>query len=138
MILLDTNVISEPLKAQPVEAVVRWLDAQSLATLYLSALTVAEIRYGIAVLPTGRRREGLAERFESEVLPAFGPRVLSFDEPAATAYANLRAAARAAGYGLGVIDAQIAAIASVAGFSVATRDTAPFEFCGVGVINPFE
>ena len=79
MILVDTNVISETLRQQPDPAVVRWMDTQSIETLYLSAVTVAELRYGIAVLPEGRRRQVLHSGLEQSVLPLFEGRILPFD-----------------------------------------------------------
>ena len=79
MILVDTNVISETLRQQPDPAVVRWMDTQSIETLYLSAVTVAELRYGIAVLPEGRKRQVLHNGLEQSVLPLFEGRILPFD-----------------------------------------------------------
>jgi predicted nucleic acid-binding protein len=137
MIILDTNVISEPLRPRPNKGVVGWLDAQSAETVYLTTITVAEIRFGIASLPKGRRKQRLHDRFEGEFLRAFAGRTLVFDEPATSAYAALRARARHEGRSIGDFDALIASIAAVHGFIVATRDTAPFEAVGVSVVNPF-
>lgn len=138
MIILDTNVLSEPLRSTPHPGVVAWLDAQAVDTLFLTTLTLAEIRYGIASLPKGRRRTTLRQRFENDVVPVFADRILPFDEPASTAYAELRATARAGGRAIGDFDALIAAIAHSQGFAVATRDLAPFEAARVPVINPFD
>lgn len=138
MIILDTNVISEPLRPKPNAGVVSWLDAQVVETLYLTTISLAEVRYGIACLPEGGRRQKLRDRFEGEFVPLFHGRTLAFDEPAATAYAALRVKARAQGRVIGDFDALIASIASATGFTVATRDTAPFEAAGVAVINPFD
>jgi predicted nucleic acid-binding protein len=137
VIILDTNVVSEPLRPKPLPAVVEWLDAQSAETLYLTTVSLAEIRYGIAALPRGRRRTRLHELFETQFVPAFAGRILSFDEPASATYGDLRAKARAAGRAIGDFDALIAAIASSRDFVVATRDTSPFEAAGVEVVNPF-
>jgi len=137
MIVLDTNVLLEPLRPTPDRAVVTWLDAQSITTLYVTAISLAEIRYGLAALPAGRRRTALVTRFENEVVPLFEGRVLAFDERAAGAYATLRARMRATGHAIGDLDALIAAIASSYGFTVATRDVRPFESAGLSVINPF-
>lgn len=137
MIVLDTNVISEPLRKEPLTAVVEWLDAQPIETLYLTTVSLAEIRYGIEALPDGRRRTRLRELFEAQFMSAFAGRILSFDEPASAAYGELRAKARAAGRAIGDFDALIAAIAVSRDFLVATRDTSPFEAASVGVINPF-
>lgn len=137
MIIVDTNVISEPLRPAPDPHVVAWLDEQVVETLFLTAITVAEVRFGIASLPRGKRRRELERRVEDEVLPLFADRVLAFDEPASAAYAQIRARARAEGRAIGTTDAYIAAIARALGHAVATRDTAPFEAAKVAVINPF-
>lgn len=79
MILLDTNVVSEPLRPEPDARVIEWIDAQPLETLYLSAMTVAELRAGVALLPAGKRRNNLHEFLEKRVLPSFAGRVLPFD-----------------------------------------------------------
>jgi len=137
MILVDTNVISETLRQQPDPAVVRWMDAQSIGTLYLSAVTVAELRYGIAVLPEGRKRQVLHSGLEQSVLPLFEGRILPFDGTAAESYAELMAAARRRGRGVSAADGYIAATAHAAGLMVATRDTSPFEAVGLAVVNPW-
>ena len=137
MILVDTNVISETLRQQPDPAVVRWMDTQSIETLYLSAVTVAELRYGIAVLPEGRKRQVLHNGLEQSVLPLFEGRILPFDGAAAISYAELMAAARRRGRGVSAADGYIAATAHAAGLMVATRDTSPFEAAGLAVINPW-
>jgi predicted nucleic acid-binding protein len=138
MILLDTNVISEPLRRDPHTRVLEWIDAQALETLYLSVITVAELRAGIALIPAGKRRDSLHENLEKRLLPMFANRVLSFDMACTTAYAGLLAKSRAAGLTVETADAFIAAIALANGFAVATRDTRPFETAGVSVINPWE
>ena len=138
MILLDTNVISEPLRRDPHTRVLEWIDAQALETLYLSVITVAELRAGIALIPAGKRRDSLHENLEKRLLPMFANRVLSFDMACTTAYAGLLAKSRAAGLTVETADAFIAAIALANGFAVATRDTRPFETAGVNVINPWE
>jgi len=138
VILVDTNVISEPLRVAPDPQVVAWLDAQPLETLFLSVVTVAELRYGVTRLPNGRRRKLLAERLETQILPAFAGRVLTFDLLATQAYADLMARAQTTGITIGMADGYIAAIAKASGMSVATRDTRPFEAAGIPVINPWE
>ncbi len=137
MIILDTNVVSEPLRPAPTEAVISWLDSQAVETLYLTTITLAELRYRIAALPDGRRQQRLRDRLEDEFLPLFEGRVLSFDEPASLAYGELRARTRTEGRAMGDRDALIAAVALAHGFCVATRDTAPFLAAGVTVIDPF-
>lgn len=138
MILLDTNVISEPLRREPEPGVIEWIDAQALETLYLSAITVAELRSGIALLPAGKRRTGLLENLERRVLPLFAGRVLPFDLPCTQTYAELIAKAQKAGQAIAAADGFIAATAAANGFAVATRDTSPFEAAGVTVINPWK
>lgn len=138
MILLDTNVISEPLRREPEPGVIEWIDAQALETLYLSAITVAELRSGIALLPAGKRRTGLLENLERRVLPLFAGRVLPFDLPCTETYAELIAKAQKAGLAIAAADGFIAATAAANGLAVATRDTSPFEAAGVTVINPWK
>lgn len=138
MILLDTNVISEPLRPSPETRVSDWIDAQPLETLYLSTMTVAELRAGVALMPAGRRRTVLHEHLEKRVLPMFAGRVLPFDLSCTSAYAELLATARKAGSGIETADACIAAVAFANGFIVATRDTSPFQAAGLTVINPWE
>lgn len=138
MILLDTNVVSEPLRHAPEARVIEWIDAQPLETLYLSAMTVAELRAGVTLLPAGKRRTALHESLEKHVLPMFVGRVLPFDLPCTNAYAELLATVRKAGGGIETADACIAAIAVANGFNVATRDTSPFEAAGLTVINPWK
>ncbi len=138
MIVIDTNVISELWKAAPSARVLAWVDAQPIETLYLSAITVAELRFGIAALPKGKRRTIFEERLERDVLPLFSGRVLAFDLPAAQAYATLMARARTAGKPIGQADAYIAATAAAHGHHIATRDTAPFLAAGIAVINPWD
>jgi predicted nucleic acid-binding protein len=137
MIVLDTNVISEPLRNKPAPEVVEWLDAQPLETLYLSVITVAELRFGISRLPAGKRRNNLREHLETRVLSAFAGRILVFDLAATQAYADLMAKAQASGVSIGLADGFIAAITLANGMSVATRDTAPFLAAKVPVIDPW-
>ena len=137
MIVLDTNVISEPLKPRADQAVIRWLDSQDPETLYLTATNLAEILIGIALLPAGKRKRGMELAMQSLLTKLFAGRFLSFDREAAIAFALLGSRAAAKGYPISVADCQIAAIAAVHGFAVATRDTAPFLAAGVPVINPW-
>ncbi|BBO99485.1 type II toxin-antitoxin system VapC family toxin [Sulfuriferula nivalis] len=137
MILLDTNIISEPLKAAGNANVLAWIDAQIIETLYLSTISLAELRFGIAALPEGKRRDTLHFSLEQRVLPLFVGRILSFDDPASQSYATLRSSARAAGLAIAPADGYIAAIAATHGLAVATRDTSPFEAAGLTVINPW-
>ena len=137
MIILDTNVISEPLKPRADQAVIRWLDAQDPETLYLTAVNLAEVLIGIALLPAGKRKRGMELAARSLQMKLFAGRFLSFDREAAIAFSLLGSRAAAKGYPISVADCQIAAIAAVHGFTVATRDTAPFLAAGVPIINPW-
>ncbi|CAK11847.1 type II toxin-antitoxin system VapC family toxin [Rhizobium johnstonii] len=135
MILLDTNVISEPWKPIPDGAVVAWLDAQAIETLFVSAITIAELRFAIAAMPAGKRQTILRDRLEEEVLPHFAERILPFDLAASQFYSELMARARVSGKGSA--RGHIAATAVANGLAVATRDTGPFEAVGLKVINPW-
>ena len=127
MILLDTNVISEPLKLSADAGVLAWIDAQSIDTLYLSAMSLAELRFGIAALPTGKRKETLHLGLEQRILPLFADRILPFDASASQAYADILSTARTQGRAISTADGYIAATAKCHGFMVATRDASPFE-----------
>ena len=137
MILLDTNVISEPLRPAGDAAVLAWIDEQIVETLYLSAISLAELRLGMATLPAGKRKDMLHSSFEQRVLPLFAGRILPFDSAASEAYAVLRARARVHGKAIAPADGYIAATAKSHGLIVATRDTSPFEAVGLTVINPW-
>jgi predicted nucleic acid-binding protein len=138
MIILDTNVVSEPMRPNGNPAVQTWLDQQIAETLYVTATSLSELLLVIEILPDGKRKAGLAAALSELMALLFGSRVLSFDAKAATAYAPLVGRARASGAIISVADAQIAAIALVCGFTVATRDTALFLAAGVPVINPWK
>ncbi|MHB1677532.1 MAG: PIN domain-containing protein [Sulfuriferula sp.] len=137
MILLDTNVVSEPLKLTGDVGVLTWIDAQIIETLYLSTISLAELRFGIAVLAPGKRRDSLHISLEQRVLPLFVGRILPFDAADSEAYAVLRASARAQGKAIAPADGYIAATAIRHGLIVATRDTGPFEAASLTVINPW-
>ena len=138
MILLDTNVISEPLKASGDLNVLAWIDAQSIETLYLSTICLAELRFGIAVLPKGKRKDTLSKSLEQTILPLFAGRILAFDETASQAYARIRAHAREQGQAIAPADGYIAAIAKANALTVATRDVNPFAAAGLCVVNPWD
>jgi predicted nucleic acid-binding protein len=138
MILLDTNVVSEVMKTQPAEAVVAWLNSQDSERLYVSAVTIGEITYGLRILPDGKRRSGLRERFERFVVLAFDQRVLAYDESAARVYGELMGDRKELGLPMSVPDGQIAAIARLNHLAVATRNVLDFGHCGIDVLNPFE
>jgi predicted nucleic acid-binding protein len=137
MIVLDTNVISEAMKPEPHPAVRAWLNNQVAETLYLSSVTLAELLFGIAALPTGKRKDMLAQTLDG-LMALFRDRVLPFDVDAARHYAELAVMAKGAGRGFPTPDGYIAAIAASRGFIVASRDIAPYEAARVTVINPWE
>ena len=137
MILIDTNVISELWKVEPDPNVLAWIDAQAIETLHLSAVTVAELRFGLATMPEGRRRSIYQDRLEQEVLPAFAGRVLPFDLDASRAYAALMARARSEGRPIGRADGYIAATAVARALVVTTRDVEPFLAAGLQVVDPW-
>jgi predicted nucleic acid-binding protein len=137
MFLIDTNVIFELMRATPALSVLSWFSTQDPSTLYLSAVTEAELRTGIAILPAGQRREGLKAALDATIAVDFEGRILPFDTDAAKTYAEIAAGRRSAGRPIADADCQIAAIARAAGMPVATRNTRDFEGCGVDVINPW-
>ena len=137
MIILDTNVVSEPLKAEPEPSVLAWLDAQAPTTLYMTSITLAELLAGVAALPAGRRRNKLWQALTDQVMPLFEGRVLAFDAQAAHAFAQVHAGAQAAGNPIGFADGAIAAIAAAHGFAVATRNVRDFKGTGVEVVDPW-
>lgn len=136
MILLDTNVLSELTKARPSPRVVAWLEANE-PLLAVPAITLAELRYGIARLPVGQRRSSLL-RFWRLIRDRFRGRIFSFDERAAEVYGDVAARAERNGARLNIADGQIAAIALVHGMQVATRDTGDFEASGADLIDPWD
>jgi toxin FitB len=137
MILLDTNIVSEMMKPLPNTKVVDWLNRQDSSALYLSTPTVAEVWFGIAALPVGKRRRALDTGFARLTAEEFEGRIWTFDTEAAAAYGRIMAKRRAKGRPLSVMDGQIAAIAKARNATVATRNVRDFAGCGVKVANPF-
>ncbi|RLE27273.1 MAG: VapC toxin family PIN domain ribonuclease [Acidobacteria bacterium] len=138
MILLDTNIVSEVMKPAPEGSVLQWLDHQETEELYLSTITIAEINFGIRVLPYGKRRHTLADRFENFVAKGFDQRILSFDTKAAHLFAEIMGRRRELGRPMSFPDGQIAAIARSHHFALATRNVNDFKHCGIDILNPFE
>ncbi len=138
MIILDTNVVSELMRPTPSEPVVRWIGAQPADRLFTTTITQAEILFGVALLPQGRRRDALANMAVQMFAEDFSGRVLSFDEAAALAFAPIAAGRRRQGRPIGALDAQIASIAVSRGAELATRNIADFLDCGLAPINPWE
>lgn len=137
MIVLDTNVVSELMRREPEDAVVRWVAAQPAPSLYVTSIAQAEILHGIALLPAGRRRTAIQEAADAMFAVDFRERILPFDSGAARAYADVAAKRRRAGRPISHFDAQIAAIALSAGAAMATRNVADFEGCGLRLVNPW-
>ena len=137
MILLDTNVVSELMRKSPDPGVEAWVASHPVVDLYFSAVGEAELRYGVAVMPMGRRRDTLVTDIESMLGAAFDGRILPFDSGAALAYAEVASARRAIGRPVPIADCQIAAIARSRGMVMATRNVRDFADMGVDVIDPW-
>jgi len=138
MIVLDTTVLSELMRLQPAPEVLAWLDRQPAEDLFVTAMAVAEILYGIERLPPGQRREELGAAAGRILADAFAGRVLAFDERAAVAYAAVVSAREQAGRPIGMADAQIAAICRAHDVALATRNTADFALLDISLINPWQ
>lgn len=137
MIVADTNVLSELLRQAPNPDVRDWVEARAGNELYTSAITVAEMSFGVERLPDGRRRDRL-RRAVTGLFAAFEDRILTFDVRAATAYGALVAAREEAGQPISMADAQIAAVVRVHGASLATRNVSDFDGLGLEVIDPWD
>jgi len=138
VIILDTNVVSELMKAAPAERVLGWIAAQPASALYTTSITQAEILHGLALLPTGKRRNALESAAEAMLREDFAGRILPFGSDAAHAYARIAADRRRAGRPISHFDAQIAAIARSAGAAIATRNVTDYDRCGVKILNPWD
>jgi hypothetical protein len=134
VILLDTNVLSEPLRTHPDADVVAWLAKQT--DVAISAISVGELLVGVAALPDGNRRRLLAERVE-DVLTAHRGRILPYGVEAARVYAGMNERRRRIGMPLSAADGMIAAIAAVQGAGVATRNVRDFAELGVDIVDPW-
>lgn len=138
MILLDTNVVSEMMRPFPDPAVIRWLDTQVEADVWISAIVMAEIRLGIALLPDGKRKERLSELTEKMFREDFFKKCLPFDDEASATYAWLVSERSRQGRPISVEDAQIAAIALVGKLTLATRKVKDFTgIQGLHIVDPW-
>ena len=137
MIVLDTNVVSELMRPLPDSAVERWVAGRAATILFLTAISEAELRFGVAIMPAGQRRDVLESEVEAMLRDDFAGRVLPFDSDAARAYAEVAASCRAAGRPVTQSDGQIAAIARSRGMAVATRNVRHFEGMAVDVVDPW-
>lgn len=138
MTILDTNVVSEIMRSVPAPVVLRWLSDQISEELHLTAITVAEVLYGIELLPPGKRQEILRAGAEQLFRVIFTDRILTFDARAAREFSRIASSRRKQGRPMSEFDAQIAAIARAKNAVIATRDTGDFEGCGVRLVNPWE
>lgn len=137
MIVLDTNVLSEAIRPVPSRRVLDWLAAQQPSGLFTTAISEAELFYGLALLPAGKRRTSLEEAVRRMLEEDFAQRVLPFDRAAASAFAVIASGRRKKGGPISEFDAQIAAVARIHGAAVATRNADDFRDCGIGVIDPW-
>ena len=138
MIILDTNVVSEPLKLKPEATVISWLNAQEPQTLYLTTINLAELLSGLDIMPAGRKRAALKTALEDNILPLFEGRIVQFDNKAAQAFAKINAKVQSAGGTISFADCAIAAIAQANGFALATRNVLDFNKTGVEIVNPWD
>jgi predicted nucleic acid-binding protein len=138
MIVLDTNVISELARQVPDPGVLTWLDSLEISEVATTAVTAAELRYGVARLPDGHRKRELAVVIRGLLTEDFYGRVLPFDERASVRYADIVAGREQIGRPIGIADAQIAAICRDSGATLATRNTADFEETGIELIDPWK
>jgi len=138
VIVLDTNVVSELMRPAPVLAVLDWVDSREPSELVITAITAAELRAGVGVLPAGRRRSEIGRRMESLLTQTFAGSVLPFDVDATPHYADVVATRRRAGKPVTAMDAEIAAICRQHAATLATRNIPDFAATGVELINPWE
>ena len=136
-VLVDTNVISELIRRSPDPAVVDWAASHALESLHFSAVGEAELRYGAAIMPAGRRRDALLADIERMLSDAFTNRILPFESAAARAYAEIAAKRRSAGRPIQPADCQIAAIARSRGLALATRNVRDFADVGIDIVDPW-
>ena len=138
MIILDTNVISELTRPAPDSGVIAWLDSLSAEETAITAITAAELRYGVRRMPDGRRKTELSEAVSALINADFRDRVEAFDVLASDQYADVVTAREHAGQPISISDAQIAAICRVLNATLATRNTSDFTRTGVNLINPWD
>ena len=138
MIILDTNIVSELMRPAPDSRVLRWFSSQAAEDLHVTAVTMAEILYGIELIPSSRRRDVVRAAGEKMFGDVFADRILTFEDRAARAFSQIVSSRRRQGKSMSGVDAQIAAISRVHGATLATRNTYVFEGCGVKLVNPSE
>lgn len=138
MFVIDTNIVSELMHLTPNKNVIVWFNAQEARDLFLPIISLAEIVYGINVLPEGNKKNQLRVNFENFLKLVFEGRLLNFDEPTARSYGDIMTYKKKLGRPMDISDAQIAAITKVHNFTLVTRNTRDFENCGIKILNPFE
>ena len=138
MIVLDTNVISELMRAAPDDRAASWLASQPMSGLFTTTLTQAEILYGLTLLPQGRRRDDLFAAARPIFDEDLAGRILPFDSEAALIYPEIAAHRRQSGQPISQIDAQIASIARSRGARLATRNVRDFRDCGIEIVDPWK
>ena len=137
MLVFDTNVLSELMRPAPNAAIASWVAERATSSLHLTAVSEAELRFGLAIMPPGRRRDGLAQGLERMLRTGFADRILPLDRAAASAYAEIAAGRRAIGRPMPEADCQIAAIARSRDMAVVTRNGWDFAEAGIEVIDPW-
>ena len=137
MYVIDTNVASELMRPSPAPAVAAWIAGRDAREMYLTAVSEAELLYGVAIVPAGRRRDELEAAMTRWLDTGFAERVLPFDRAAARAYAEIAAGRRSAGRPIAPVECQIAAIARSRGMAVVTRNIRDLEDIGIEVVDPW-
>lgn len=138
MIVLDTNVVSELIRPKPSESVLEWFSRHEYDFLFVTTTTLAEIRYGLRVMPAGKRQSTLTAIFESFIAEVIQGSILDFTDAAAQVYADIAGRRKAMGQPMSMADAQIAAVALQCGCALATRNIKDFHGVGLELLNPFE
>jgi len=137
MIVLDTNVVSELMRTDPEPAVIAWLNRQAVGSIWLTAITIIEVRYGILILPMGRRREGMMKRFDGIAKVLLDNRILPFDGEAAVQSADIAARRRLSGRNIASGGTQIAGIVASRRAMLATRNRRDFEDLEIALVDPW-
>lgn len=138
MIVVDTNIISELMQQSPTPQVLDWFTLHQSDHLFITSITLAEIRYGLRIMPDGKRKQLLSLNFKRYIDEAFNENILNFTDSAASVYADIMGQRKELGLPMSMADGQIASVAKLYDFAVATRNTKDFVHCGIELLNPFE